>query len=115
MEFNETYFAYLYPLTNPVHFLSLAGLRLLPTNQSQAIISEVLLKLQASPFLVTSPNSASVITGQDEGIYAWVSINFLLGRFQTKNNVNTIPIMEMGGASLQVWLKTDSISPKFSK
>ena len=86
----------------PFFFVIVAGLRLLPINESQAIINEVQTQLQASPFLVTSPDSVSVISGQDEGIYAWVSINFLLGRFQSKFHDKTIPIMEMGGASLQV-------------
>ena len=85
--------------TTPIILGATAGLRLMPTNQAQGIIQAVKAQLDTSPFLV-SPNAASVIPGQYEGIYAWVSINFLTGTFQA--NEPPISIQELGGASLQV-------------
>ena len=78
-----------------------AGLRLLPADQAQAIIDVCQASLEASPFLVTSSASASVISGQDEGLYAWISINYLMGRMQAKPYLPTFSILELGGASMQ--------------
>jgi len=86
----------------PIPPPSTAGLRLLPADQAQAIIDVCQASLEASPFLVTSLEAASVISGQDEGLYAWISINFLLGRLQRKYTpLSTISILELGGASMQ--------------
>ena len=36
--------------------------------------------LQASPFFLAGPDSVTIMDGLDEGLYAWLSVNFLTGK-----------------------------------
>ena len=40
--------------------------------------------------------------GREEGLFSWVSVNFLLGNLQATGPKTVAAIVEMGGASLQV-------------
>ncbi|XP_056410493.1 nucleoside diphosphate phosphatase ENTPD5 [Hyla sarda] len=53
-----------------------AGLRLLPEHQANALLMEVRKVFSASPFLVPE-NSVSILNGTDEGVLAWITVNFL--------------------------------------
>jgi apyrase len=52
------------------------------------------------PFRYTRGFS-KVITGQDEAIYLWVTVNFLKGRFSGGPALRTYGTLDMGGASTQ--------------
>uniref|UniRef100_A0A804LWC0 Apyrase 6 n=1 Tax=Zea mays TaxID=4577 RepID=A0A804LWC0_MAIZE len=57
---------------------------------------------------------ATVISGAEEGIYAWVAANYALGTLGGDPN-DTTGIIELGGASIQVTLVTgEPVPPKFS-
>ena len=58
--------------------------------------------LKSSPFKV-KPDYIRVISGIEEGIYGWLSVNHLLGNFVNKNP--TVGALDMGGASFQVALE----------
>ncbi len=55
-------------------------------------------------FLVTQ----EVISGKDEGIYQWISINFVLGKLDptqgggSNKGPRTVGAIDMGGASMQI-------------
>ena len=53
------------------------------------------------PFTFNPETDAKVISGAFEGIYAWISLNFLKGRFIPENSESTLGILEVGGASHQ--------------
>lgn len=58
------------------------GMRQLPTVKREAIITEVrkfLSNKTLCPFYFEH-DYARVISGEEEGIYGWTAINFLLGR-----------------------------------
>ncbi|XP_063295043.1 nucleoside diphosphate phosphatase ENTPD5 [Pelobates fuscus] len=82
----------------PVIFKATAGLRLLPEHQAEALLSEVRRILRKSPFLVPD-DSVSIMDGTDEGILAWIAVNFLTGRL---NGHHTVGIIDLGGGSTQV-------------
>ncbi|OCT68140.1 ectonucleoside triphosphate diphosphohydrolase 5 [Xenopus laevis] len=82
----------------PIVLRATAGLRLLPVNQSDALLSEVREVFQESPFLVPE-NSVSIINGADEGIFAWITVNFLTGRLHSHRSVG---ILDLGGGSTQI-------------
>ena len=89
--------------TTPIFFLATAGMRLLSQSQSNAILGEVR-KLfddkNKCPFMFDS-NDAKIISGAFEGIYAWISVNFLKGNFIPGNSDFTYGILDLGGASHQ--------------
>ncbi|KAL0885010.1 hypothetical protein Bca101_008992 [Brassica carinata] len=56
---------------------------------------------------------ASVISGSDEGIYAWVTANYALGSLGG-DPLKTTGIVELGGASAQVtFVSSENVPPEF--
>ncbi|KAM9856522.1 ectonucleoside triphosphate diphosphohydrolase 7-like [Aulostomus maculatus] len=126
---------YLYPLLSfaaahvpknkhketPLYILCTAGMRLLPDSQQAAILEDLVTDVPLEFDFLFSRSHAEVISGKQEGVYAWIGINFVLGRFDhadeedatvevTTGSLNqqpisrrrTVGIMDMGGASLQI-------------
>ncbi|KAM7395672.1 hypothetical protein PAMA_007102 [Pampus argenteus] len=84
----------------PVVLRATAGLRLLATEKAQALLDQVQHVFDESPFLVPD-NGVSIMDGTNEGILAWISVNFLTGHLyaQTKK---TVGILDLGGGSTQI-------------
>ncbi|XP_028808921.1 ectonucleoside triphosphate diphosphohydrolase 5 isoform X2 [Denticeps clupeoides] len=92
----------------PVVLRATAGLRLLPPKKAQALLDEVEVAFEESPFFVPD-NSVHIMNGTDEGILAWVTVNFLTGQLQAKTK-KTVGTLDLGGASTQI-----TFLPKFKK
>ena len=72
----------------PVAVKATAGLRLLGESRAAEILGAVRALLKAEyPFPVDS-DSVAVMDGADEGVYAWVTINFLLNLIGTTSAAN---------------------------
>ncbi|XP_041950712.1 ectonucleoside triphosphate diphosphohydrolase 5-like [Alosa sapidissima] len=84
----------------PVVLRATAGLRLLPAKKAQALLDEVQDAFDESPFLVPE-DSVTIMDGTDEGILAWVTLNYLTGHMQTMSE-NTVGILDLGGGSTQI-------------
>ncbi|KAA1133750.1 Guanosine-diphosphatase [Puccinia graminis f. sp. tritici] len=91
----------------PISVKATAGLRLLGDSQSKEILDEVSRWLRASwPFKLSPSGAVSIMDGADEGVYAWVTINYLLKTIgpipagQKRNT--TAAVMDLGGASTQI-------------
>ncbi|KAM3919474.1 nucleoside diphosphate phosphatase ENTPD5 [Leptodactylus fuscus] len=82
----------------PLILKATAGLRLLPEHQAEALLLEVRKVFSSSPFLVPE-NSVSILDGTDEGIFAWITVNFLTGRLHGDHSVGTL---DLGGGSTQI-------------
>ncbi|XP_056301218.1 ectonucleoside triphosphate diphosphohydrolase 3-like [Pseudoliparis swirei] len=88
-----------------------AGMRLLhekDEQKSNEILGSLREYLKTLPF---SFQNASIITGQEEGLYGWVTVNYLMENLLTKHFWNiyahpkgekTIGSMDLGGASTQI-------------
>uniref|UniRef100_A0A3Q3WPP5 Uncharacterized protein n=1 Tax=Mola mola TaxID=94237 RepID=A0A3Q3WPP5_MOLML len=88
-----------------------AGMRLIheqDEQRSNEIMASVRQYLKSLPFAF---KNASIITGQEEGLYGWVTVNYLMGNFIHKNLWNayvrpegamTVGSMDLGGASTQI-------------
>ena len=92
--------------STPIFLLATAGMRLLPEDQAGAILNEVR-KLfndkDKCPFMFQDDNDARIITGTTEGIYSWVTVNFLAGAYSLKGF--TYGSLDLGGASHQnTWI-----------
>lgn len=62
----------------PLMLRATGGLRKIDPLKAEAILVEVRKVLQSSGFLVTR-NAASIISGVDEGIFSWFTVNYILG------------------------------------
>ncbi|XP_036605543.1 ectonucleoside triphosphate diphosphohydrolase 4 [Trichosurus vulpecula] len=107
----------------PLYILCTAGMRILPESQQKAILEDLLTDIPAHFDFLFSDSHAEVISGKQEGVYAWIGINFVLGRFEhvedddeavVEVNVpggesqaaivrkRTAGILDMGGVSTQI-------------
>ncbi|MEQ2169344.1 Ectonucleoside triphosphate diphosphohydrolase 6, partial [Goodea atripinnis] len=55
---------------------------------------------QESPFL-SREDSVSIMDGTDEGISAWITINFLTGGLHSSDSP-TVGMLDLGGGSTQI-------------
>lgn len=61
------------------------------------------------PFLVVSP-------GKDEGAFAWLTLNYLLGKLDSGDVTQTIAAIDLGGGSVQeAFALTDAAAAKAPK
>ncbi|KAK0148600.1 Ectonucleoside triphosphate diphosphohydrolase 3 [Merluccius polli] len=100
----------------PIFLGATAGMRLLhemDRNRSDEILLSLKEYLMSLPF---NFQNASILTGQEEGLYGWVTVNYLMGNFVEKNlwnafvrpeGVQTVGSMDLGGASTQLAFVVD--------
>lgn len=105
----------------PLYVLCTAGMRVLPESAQSAILQDLVKDIPQEFDFLFSDAHAEVISGKQEGVYAWISINFVLGRFDhvvededavvavtigtqedTIIRKRTVGIIDMGGGSLQI-------------
>lgn len=89
--------------------MATAGLRRLDLGIQETILESCRVTLRASGFKFRD-EWASVITGTDEGIFAWVAANYALGSLG-RSPEDTVGIIELGGASAQVTFVPDMPPP----
>ncbi|NXK28632.1 ENTP8 diphosphohydrolase, partial [Arenaria interpres] len=96
----------------PVYLGATAGMRLLREQNSSAadrVLAEVAKTMQEYPMAF---KGARILTGEEEGAYGWITINYLLDSF-TKYSpkahtwvrpeaANTFGALDLGGASTQI-------------
>ncbi|CAM6105167.1 unnamed protein product [Calypogeia fissa] len=97
-----------------LYLMATAGLRLLTKDLQDGILDSCRALLRNSGFYFKD-DWASVITGTEEGIYAWIAANYALGTLGG-NPHETTGIVELGGASAQVtFVPKDVAPPAFRK
>ncbi|KAG8789821.1 Guanosine-diphosphatase [Serendipita sp. 405] len=104
----------------PVAVKATAGLRLLGAQESDAILEAVKRRLQTNyEFSLIKKDGVVIMDGKDEGVYAWITANYLLNTLPSgpaKNNGNAADgnapyaVLDLGGASTQIVFK-----PSFDK
>ncbi|KAF7665822.1 hypothetical protein LDENG_00130560 [Lucifuga dentata] len=96
----------------PVVLKATAGLRLLPEDKAKALLKEVQEVFDESPFFVPD-KSVTIMNGTNEGILAWVTVNFLTGHLYS-NTKKTVGILDLGGGSTQITFLPKSKKTVFS-
>ncbi|KAG7192893.1 Guanosine-diphosphatase [Scheffersomyces spartinae] len=92
----------------PVAVKATAGLRLLGQEKSDAILKEVRHHLEVDyPFAVVEGNGISIMDGADEGVYAWITTNYLLGNIGGNDKLPTAAVFDLGGGSTQIVFEPD--------
>ncbi|KAI9594179.1 nucleoside phosphatase GDA1/CD39 [Syncephalis fuscata] len=79
-----------------------AGMRLVPLAQRQKII-------EAVPFKFDPAVNVQVISGEDEGVFGWLTINSLLNRLSSATTPGTVAILDLGGASTEITFKPNLV------
>ncbi|KAM4599499.1 ectonucleoside triphosphate diphosphohydrolase 6 isoform 1-T2 [Fundulus diaphanus] len=84
----------------PVVLKATAGLRMLPGEKANKLLDRVRALFQNSPFQ-SRDDSVSIMDGTDEGISAWITINFLTGGLHGSGSP-TVGMLDLGGGSTQI-------------
>lgn len=92
----------------PTSVLGTAGMRLLPTDQQQAIYLNIKNFIEASYKNTLITSEVQTISGKIEGVYDWLDVNYLLKNFQ--NQTPTAGSIEMGSASTQIAYATQKMT-----
>ncbi|EPY49692.1 guanosine-diphosphatase Gda1 [Schizosaccharomyces cryophilus OY26] len=88
---------------SPIAVKATAGLRLTGESEARAILNAVKSHLlEDYPFPLAGKDSVSILDGAMEGVYAWVTINYLLGSLNVGSSESTVAVMDLGGASTQL-------------
>jgi guanosine-diphosphatase len=91
--------------STPIAVKATAGLRLLSEDGVKAnrILEAVRHRLETVyPFPIIKEQGVAIMDGGDEGVYAWVTVNYLLSRINSIEKNSTVAIMDLGGASTQI-------------
>lgn len=71
----------------PVFLLATAGLRMIPQAQAEQVLAACADELAASGLMFRS-QWASIISGQEEGMYAWVAANYASGALRSVRSLS---------------------------
>ncbi|CAK9439214.1 uncharacterized protein LODBEIA_P34380 [Lodderomyces beijingensis] len=92
----------------PIAVKATAGLRLLGEDKSKAILDQVKTHLvEDYPFAVVPGDGVSILDGKDEGVFAWVTANYLLGNIGNEEKRATAAVFDLGGGSTQIVFEPD--------
>lgn len=100
---------------SPIYLGATAGMRLLKEMNPAAassILASVRKTLKSSPFMFED-DYARIISGEEEGLSSWVTVNYLNGNFNTSQE--TIGALDMGGASTQITFTSSKAAQHSSK
>ncbi|KAF8523294.1 nucleoside phosphatase GDA1/CD39 [Hysterangium stoloniferum] len=90
----------------PVAVKATAELRMLGASKSTEVLAAVKIRLESAyPFPLLKGDGVVIMDGKDEGIYAWITANYLLDTIRSsalKQDSTTYAVLELGGASTQI-------------
>ncbi|KAI1790205.1 nucleoside phosphatase family-domain-containing protein [Ganoderma leucocontextum] len=89
----------------PIEVKATAGLRRLGTQEAADILKAVRRRLEERyPFSLHGESAVEIMEGRDEGVYAWLTANYLLKTLSkdTKGTAQPYAVLDLGGASTQI-------------
>ena len=111
----------------PLYILATAGMRLLEKEQQEAVLTNLRKGIQENFDFYFPEGHLEIISGKQEGIYQWLAINYVLGKFDHADHASaneelvavepvhstrdsgdmvfrprTVGALDMGGASMQL-------------
>ncbi|KAL9060723.1 MAG: hypothetical protein Q9162_000427 [Coniocarpon cinnabarinum] len=94
-----------YKSCSPIAVKATAGLRKLGTEKSNRILEAVRKRLETEyPFPLVSgeKGGVEVMGGDQEGVYAWITTNYLLGKIGGPDKTPSAAVFDLGGGSTQI-------------
>lgn len=94
-----------YRSCSPIALKATAGLRMIGSDAAQEILDAVRTRLETVyPFPVISKENDGVVImdGSEEGVYAWITTNYLLGKIGGPDHSETAAVFDLGGGSTQI-------------
>ncbi|KAJ3041020.1 hypothetical protein HK097_002403 [Rhizophlyctis rosea] len=93
-----------------IYLKATGGMRLLPNPRKMLnAVRGVLGDKAVSPFRFEERNHAGIISGEHEGLYAWLTVNHLLGHLYSPKAAKPAVVLDLGGASTQIAFEPDEI------
>ncbi|KAI8053395.1 nucleoside phosphatase GDA1/CD39, partial [Syncephalis plumigaleata] len=93
----------------PILFKATAGMRLLPVSRRNEVMRAVIAFLNDRsqvPFRFNAANGAQIISGEQEGVYGWVTTNAMMGTLRGSNTQQvTFANIDLGRGSTQITFK----------
>jgi guanosine-diphosphatase len=87
--------------STPIALKATAGLRQLGPEKAEEIL-QAIRDYWASEFnFKMGQDAVQIMEGSDEGVYAWITVNYLLNRLGNERKP-TVSVMDLGGASTQI-------------
>lgn len=93
------------PIT-PVNLKATAGLRLLPVEKADALLAETRAMLSQYHFYYDKSDAVEIMGGDDEGLFGWVTVNYLRNSLHHSPE-RTAAVLDLGGGSTQIALSVD--------
>ncbi|KAK4192876.1 putative guanosine-diphosphatase [Podospora australis] len=90
---------------SPIAVKATAGLRLIGPEKSNKILEAVRHRIETKypfPLVSKEDNGVAIMDGSDEGVYAWVTVNYLLGKIGGPDHSPTAAVFDLGGGSTQL-------------
>ncbi|KAF1943816.1 guanosine-diphosphatase [Clathrospora elynae] len=94
-----------YQACTPVAVKATAGLRKLGEQKSNNTLAAVRHRLETAypfPLVSEAKNGVEVMPGEMEGVYAWITVNYLLGHIGGPDKNPTAAVLDLGGGSTQI-------------
>ncbi|KAI9655910.1 MAG: Guanosine-diphosphatase [Alyxoria varia] len=94
-----------YRSCSPIAVKATAGLRKLGAEKSARILAAVRERLDTKypfPLVSDEKGGVEVMEGTDEGVYAWITTNYLLGKIGGPDKSQTAAVFDLGGGSTQI-------------
>ncbi|KAK1994476.1 GDA1/CD39 family protein [Colletotrichum falcatum] len=90
---------------SPVAVKATAGLRMVGAENAEKILTAVRNRLETKypfPVVAKEQNGVAIMDGADEGVYAWITTNYLLGKIGGPDKSPTAAVFDLGGGSTQI-------------
>ncbi|KAK1989387.1 GDA1/CD39 family protein [Colletotrichum cereale] len=90
---------------SPVAVKATAGLRMVGAENAEKILAAVRNRLETKypfPVVAKEENGVAIMDGADEGVYAWITTNYLLGKIGGPDKSPTAAVFDLGGGSTQI-------------
>lgn len=108
----------------PLFLLATAGMRLLsPKKQAEILLETCRFLVTHSNFKIEAESSVGpcgasvrIITGEEEGLFGWIAVNYLMNGFSSSSDARTTyGFLDMGGASTQIAFEPSPENQKEAK
>lgn len=95
----------------PIVLMATAGLRSVGSEAAETILESCRTALRATKFRFER-EWAEVLPGSKEGLYAWIAANYAAGTLSKADPAQTLGVIELGGASMQITFAPKRVPPK---